>query len=70
MELLGFKKWYQTIKLYRGKKVDDEEEDSNRLSGLFKVSAQNLLYHCSHNLKKSPQELREVLVLATGLFLI
>lgn len=35
-EYLGFKKWYQTFKLYRGKKVDDEEEDSNRISGLFK----------------------------------
>lgn len=33
----GFKKWFQMFKLYRGKKVDDDEEDSNRLSGLFKV---------------------------------
>lgn len=33
----GCEEWVQTFDLYRGKKVDDEEDDSLRVSAKFKV---------------------------------
>ena len=31
--------WCQTFNLFRGKQEDDEEDNSGRISGKFKVSA-------------------------------
>ena len=32
----GFAEWAQTFPIYRGKKVDDDEDDLNRMVGKFK----------------------------------